>query len=108
MTCFQLEQEDISFWHDNLCRVQLLIATTLGVSVANRILYKMALVPLAPNYIFFLAQLQTFTYVLVYFSILYARRRCAIAFICVSACVRGGGGGGGAETKKQGGAGGDL
>ena len=44
--------------------------------VANRILYKMALVPLG-NYVFFLAQFQTFGYVLVYFAVLFLRRRCA-------------------------------
>ncbi len=46
--------------------------------VANRILYKMALVPLG-NYVFFLAQFQTFGYVLVYFAVLFLRRRCGRA-----------------------------
>ena len=44
--------------------------------IANRILYKMALVPLG-NYVFFLAQFQTFGYVVVYFAVLALRRRCA-------------------------------
>ncbi len=43
--------------------------------IANRILYKMALVPLG-NYVFFLAQFQTFGYVVVYFAVLALRRRC--------------------------------
>lgn len=43
-------------------------------ALANRVLYKMALVPLG-NYIFFLAQLQTFGYVAVYFAVLYWRYR---------------------------------
>eukprot|EP00884_Botryococcus_braunii_P005382 jgi/Botrbrau1/14845/Bobra.0278s0015.1 len=55
-----------------------LVGMVLAIATANRVLYKMALVPLAPNYIFFLAQLQTFTYVLVYFSTLYYRRRAGI------------------------------
>ena len=42
--------------------------------VANRVLYKMALVPLG-NYVFFLAQLQTFGYVAVYFAALLWRYR---------------------------------
>lgn len=45
--------------------------------IANRILYKMALVPLG-NYVFFLAQFQTFGYVVVYFAVLALRRRCAM------------------------------
>lgn len=45
---------------------------TVVLGVANRVLYKLALVPLK-NYPFFLAQLATFGYVLVYFSILYVR-----------------------------------
>ena len=38
----------------------------------------MALVPLG-NYVFFLAQFQTFGYVLVYFAVLFLRRRCGAA-----------------------------
>ena len=42
---------------------QALVATTMAFGVANRVLYKMALVPLG-DYVFFLAQFQTFGYVL--------------------------------------------
>ncbi|CAN4094903.1 unnamed protein product [Withania somnifera] len=45
---------------------------TVVFGVGNRVLYKLALVPLK-NYPFFLAQLATFGYVLVYFSIIFAR-----------------------------------
>ncbi|XP_073301182.1 protein CLT1, chloroplastic [Primulina huaijiensis] len=48
------------------------IAATVVLGVGNRVLYKLALVPLK-QYPFFLAQLATFGYVLVYFSILYFR-----------------------------------
>ena len=41
--------------------LQALIATTMTFGVANRVLYKMALVPLG-DYVFFLAQFQTFGY----------------------------------------------
>ena len=41
--------------------LQALIATTMAFGVANRVLYKMALVPLG-DYVFFLAQFQTFGY----------------------------------------------
>ncbi|WVZ90354.1 hypothetical protein U9M48_036663 [Paspalum notatum var. saurae] len=49
-------------------------AAVVSLAVANRVLYKLALVPLKA-YPFFLAQLTTFGYVAVYFSILYARYR---------------------------------
>lgn len=39
------------------------------LGVANRVLYKMALQPLS-DYVFFLAQFQTFAYVIVYFAVL--------------------------------------
>ncbi|GLJ28881.1 hypothetical protein SUGI_0569260 [Cryptomeria japonica] len=52
-------------------------AVTVAFAVANRVLYKLALVPLK-DYPFFLAQLTTFGYVLVYFSILYVRYRMGI------------------------------
>ena len=41
---------------------QALVATTMAFGVANRVLYKMALVPLG-DYVFFLAQFQTFGYI---------------------------------------------
>lgn len=44
-------------------------------AVFNRILYKAAAVPLG-NYVFFLAQLQTFGYLLAYFICLGWRYRC--------------------------------
>ncbi|XP_041996683.1 protein CLT1, chloroplastic-like [Salvia splendens] len=55
-------------------RTEVVIATvaTVVLGVANRVLYKLALVPLK-HYPFFLAQLATFGYVIVYFSILYLR-----------------------------------
>ncbi|GAQ82708.1 CRT (chloroquine-resistance transporter)-like transporter [Klebsormidium nitens] len=52
-------------------------AMTTALAVANRVLYKVALVPLN-EYPFFLAQLTTFGYVLVYFSVLAARKRMGI------------------------------
>ncbi|KAF9589096.1 hypothetical protein IFM89_018827 [Coptis chinensis] len=55
-------------------KVEVLVAAaaTVILGVGNRVLYKLALVPLK-HYPFFLAQLATFGYVLVYFSILYFR-----------------------------------
>ncbi|KAJ1384101.1 Chloroquine-resistance transporter-like [Sesbania bispinosa] len=50
---------------------------TVVMGVGNRVLYKLALVPLK-QYPFFLAQLATFGYVIVYFSILYIRYRAGI------------------------------
>ncbi|XP_017983858.1 PREDICTED: protein CLT1, chloroplastic isoform X1 [Theobroma cacao] len=50
---------------------------TVVLGVGNRVLYKLALVPLK-HYPFFLAQLATFGYVLVYFSILYLRYHAGI------------------------------
>lgn len=51
------------------------LAALVVTGVGNRILYKMALVPLG-NHVFFLAQFQTFAYVAIYFSILGARYKC--------------------------------
>ncbi|KAL2529637.1 CRT (chloroquine-resistance transporter)-like transporter 2 [Forsythia ovata] len=51
---------------------------TVALAIANRVLYKLALVPLK-EYPFFLAQLTTFGYVAVYFSVLYMRYRSGIA-----------------------------
>ncbi|XP_068654494.1 protein CLT2, chloroplastic isoform X2 [Aristolochia californica] len=47
-------------------------AITVALSVMNRVLYKLALVPMQ-QYPFFLAQITTFGYVAMYFSILYGR-----------------------------------
>ncbi|KAL5582675.1 hypothetical protein UlMin_015117 [Ulmus minor] len=52
-------------------------AVTVVMGVGNRVLYKLALVPLK-RYPFFLAQLATFGYVIVYFSILYIRYHAGI------------------------------
>ncbi|XP_075506180.1 protein CLT1, chloroplastic-like [Primulina tabacum] len=52
--------------------VMVAVAATVVFGVGNRVLYKLALVPLK-HYPFFLAQLATFGYVFVYFSILYLR-----------------------------------
>ncbi|KAK9915593.1 hypothetical protein WJX75_001294 [Coccomyxa subellipsoidea] len=54
-----------------------LVAVVMTFGVFNRILYKMALVPLG-DYIFFLAQFQTFSYVVVYFTALLIRYRSGI------------------------------
>ncbi|KAK7276656.1 hypothetical protein RIF29_17800 [Crotalaria pallida] len=50
---------------------------TVVMGVGNRVLYKLALVPMK-EYPFFLAQLATFGYLIVYFSILYIRYRAGI------------------------------
>ena len=52
--------------------MQASVAAAMATGVANRVLYKMALVPMG-NYVFVLSQFQTFGYLLVYFSILAAR-----------------------------------
>ncbi|KAM7257002.1 hypothetical protein ACFE04_012743 [Oxalis oulophora] len=52
-------------------------ALTITLAVANRVLYKLALVPMK-QYPFFLAQLTTFGYVMIYFSILFIRYRANI------------------------------
>ncbi|KAJ9545404.1 hypothetical protein OSB04_025111 [Centaurea solstitialis] len=50
---------------------------TLVLAVGNRVLYKLALVPMK-EYPFFMAQFNTFGYVVIYFSILYIRHRAGI------------------------------
>ncbi|MED6183334.1 Protein clt3, chloroplastic [Stylosanthes scabra] len=57
--------------------VAVAVAATVVTGVANRVLYKLALVPLK-QYPFFLAQLATFGYVIVYFSIMYIRQHAGI------------------------------
>ncbi|KAI9200934.1 hypothetical protein LWI28_015323 [Acer negundo] len=52
-------------------------AITVTLAIANRVLYKLALVPMK-QYPFFLAQFTTFGYVVIYFSILFARYRMGI------------------------------
>ncbi|GAU32802.1 hypothetical protein TSUD_152510 [Trifolium subterraneum] len=58
-------------------KVVIAAAAVVVMGVGNRVLYKLALVPLK-QYPFFLAQLATFGYVIVYFSILYIRYRAGI------------------------------
>ncbi|KAF8403651.1 hypothetical protein HHK36_011755 [Tetracentron sinense] len=62
---------------DRTVEVMVAAAITVVFGVGNRVLYKLALVPLK-HYPFFLAQLATFGYVLVYFSILYFRYHAGI------------------------------
>ncbi|CAH8271616.1 unnamed protein product [Arabidopsis lyrata] len=63
--------------HDRTMEIVIAAATTAALGVGNRVLYKLALIPLK-QYPFFLAQLSTFGYVAVYFSILYFRYRAGI------------------------------
>ncbi|GAB2277973.1 Protein clt1, chloroplastic [Dionaea muscipula] len=63
--------------HGKKAEIIIAAAVTMVLGVGNRVLYKLALVPLK-QYPFFLAQLATFGYVLVYFSILYLRHRVGI------------------------------
>ncbi|XP_012838846.1 PREDICTED: crt homolog 1-like [Erythranthe guttata] len=53
-------------------------AVTVSLAIANRVLYKLALVPMK-EFPFFLAQLTTFGYVAIYFSILFMRYRAGVA-----------------------------
>jgi drug/metabolite transporter (DMT)-like permease len=55
---------------------QVALATVMVVmsAIVNRILYKMALIPLE-NYVFFLAQFQTFSYVFVYAAVLWVQHK---------------------------------
>ncbi|GFY94284.1 CRT (chloroquine-resistance transporter)-like transporter 3 [Actinidia rufa] len=62
---------------DRTAEVLVAAGVTVVLGVGNRVLYKLALVPLK-HYPFFLAQLATFGYVLVYFSILYLRYHAGI------------------------------
>ncbi|XP_062208120.1 protein CLT1, chloroplastic-like isoform X3 [Phragmites australis] len=57
--------------------VALAAAAVVAMGTGNRVLYKLALVPLR-QYPFFLAQFATFGYVVVYFSILYLRYQAGI------------------------------
>ncbi|XP_071926475.1 protein CLT1, chloroplastic isoform X1 [Coffea arabica] len=59
---------------DGMVKVVVAAVATVVLGVGNRVLYKLALVPLK-QYPFFLAQLATFGYVIVYFSILFLRFR---------------------------------
>ncbi|XP_042020883.1 protein CLT2, chloroplastic-like [Salvia splendens] len=52
-------------------------AVTVALAIANRVLYKLALVPMK-EFPFFLAQLTTFGYVAIYFSTLFTRYKAGI------------------------------
>ncbi|XP_040994647.1 protein CLT1, chloroplastic-like [Juglans microcarpa x Juglans regia] len=62
---------------DRTVKIAVAAAVTVVMGVGNRVMYKLALVPLK-HYPFFLAQLATFGYVVVYFSILYLRYHAGI------------------------------
>ncbi|CAK7330653.1 unnamed protein product [Dovyalis caffra] len=62
---------------DRAIEVAVAAAITVVFGVGNRVLYKLALVPLK-HYPFFLAQLATFGYVIVYFTILHVRHYAGI------------------------------
>jgi hypothetical protein len=55
-------------------KTQAALGVLLASGTANRVLYRMALVPLK-DYIFFLAQCQNLMYILVYFTLLGLRYR---------------------------------
>lgn len=61
----------------NYLKVFIAATITVMFGVANRVLYKLALIPLK-EYPFFLAQIATFGYVVVYSSVLYLRYRAGI------------------------------
>uniref|UniRef100_A0A1J3JLC0 Crt-like protein 1 n=1 Tax=Noccaea caerulescens TaxID=107243 RepID=A0A1J3JLC0_NOCCA len=63
--------------HDRTMEIVIAAAATAALGVGNRVMYKLALIPLK-HYPFFLAQLSTFGYVAVYYSILYFRYRAGI------------------------------
>ncbi|XP_047329637.1 protein CLT1, chloroplastic [Impatiens glandulifera] len=69
--------ESAEVGRDQTTEVMIAAVVTIVLGVGNRVLYKLALVPLK-QYPFFLAQLATFGYVLVYFSILYLRYKAGI------------------------------
>ncbi|CAE6097550.1 unnamed protein product [Arabidopsis arenosa] len=60
--------------HVKTAEIVIWAAATAAFGVGNRVMYKLALVPLK-EYPFFLAQLSTFGYVAVYYTILYFRYR---------------------------------
>jgi drug/metabolite transporter (DMT)-like permease len=65
----QAQQQDDVAAKRRVLEVSAAIIMVVGSALVNRILYKMALVPLE-NYVFFLAQFQTFSYVFVYAAVL--------------------------------------
>ncbi|KAK4489969.1 hypothetical protein RD792_000623 [Penstemon davidsonii] len=62
---------------ENRISVIVWFAITLLLGVTNRVLHKLALVPMK-DYPFFLAQFNSFVYVAVYFSVLHVRHRAGI------------------------------
>ncbi|KAL2936386.1 Protein CLT3 chloroplastic [Bienertia sinuspersici] len=68
------EVDDQKAEKDQTVEVLVAAGVTVVLGVGNRVLYKLALVPLK-HYPFFLAQFATFGYVIVYFCILYLRHR---------------------------------
>lgn len=68
----------LHYFDSKSCHLQASVAAAMATGVANRVLYKMALVPMG-NYVFVLSQFQTFGYLLVYFGILATRYRSAFA-----------------------------
>ncbi|EOA20649.1 hypothetical protein CARUB_v10000962mg [Capsella rubella] len=62
---------------DKTTEIAIAAAITAALGVGNRVLYKLALMPLK-QYPFFLAQLSTFGYVAVYFTVLFFRYRAGI------------------------------
>lgn len=59
----------------------------LGLGTLNRVLYRLALVPLK-DYVFFLAQAQNIGYILIYYALLALRFRlvsCGMAVSCTLA-----------------------
>ncbi|KAL1199157.1 Protein CLT3 [Cardamine amara subsp. amara] len=60
--------------HVKIAEIVIWAAATAALGVGNRVMYKLALIPLK-QYPFFLAQLSTFGYVVVYYTILYFRYR---------------------------------
>jgi hypothetical protein len=61
-------------WH--AASLKGLIAGVLGLGTLNRVLYRLALVPLR-DYVFFLAQAQNIGYLVIYYSLLFIRYRCS-------------------------------
>jgi hypothetical protein len=50
------------------------IAAVIGLGALNRVLYRLALVPLR-DYVFFLAQAQNIGYIVIYYFLLWIRYR---------------------------------
>ncbi|XP_010419799.1 PREDICTED: protein CLT3, chloroplastic-like [Camelina sativa] len=70
----EVERSHVVVDHVGTAEIVVWAAATAAFGVGNRVMYKLALVPLK-QYPFFLAQLSTFGYVAVYYTILYIRYR---------------------------------